>query len=450
MSSVPEITVVTAIRHPRLRYVLRIVGDDLGYRFRFSNDRSVFGPRLPRYGINYGGEGPRTLPHHPLLSGRDTGPADPAQLSEDGLPVFCMTKTGPDLLACIFYCLSRYEEYDAFTPDRHGRFTAAASHAVQNGYLHRPVVREWTAAIGRQLRAWFPTLPAPRRYGFTFRPTYDIDLLYAYRHRGWRGGLSGIRDLLAGNGSRFVSRLRATRENDPYNTVAALEDLHRKHELRATYFWLLSTGTNRHDTNPYPIPEAQRALIRRLAATSSTGIHPSYLSSQSPALIGQERKRLEQIAGERITASRQHFLRFRLPDTYRQLSQHGITDDHSMGYADRSGWRAGTNQPFPWYDLLRERETGLTIHPFAAMDVTLKTYEGLSCGAAGAAIIKLAEGLGRYGGPFPLLWHNSSFAADYGWAGWWEMYVDLVGRLAGWEGVTPDRAGPSRPGSDEH
>ena len=423
--SPPRITVTTAIRHPRLRYVLRVVGDDLGYDFRFRNDRSVFDTPAPQFGITYGGPGPQNLPHHELLAGKSFAPADPPPESYRGVPTFFQTPQGPDLLACIFFALSRYEEYQPFTPDAHGRLLGVTSHAERHGYLHRPIVREWTALIGQQLREWFPELPPPRRRPLTLHPTYDVDLLWAYRYRGWRGRAHGVKDVLTGHIRRAFQRVAASDRNDPFNTLVPLERLHREVGLRATYFWLLSDGSNRHDTNPYPIPPAQREVMRALEATADQGIHPSYRSTENPALIAQERERMEGIVDRRVTRSRQHFLRLSLPHTYRQLLDHGITDDHSMGYADRVGWRAGTNLPFPWYDLERERQTELTVHPFAAMDVTLKNYLGLTGGAAGAKIMELRTALEPFGGPFALLWHNSSFASDYGWAGWWEMYSKL-------------------------
>ena len=423
------ITIRTPLRHPRLRYVLRVVGEDLGYRFRFSNDRSVFPQPPERYTVHYGSAGQYALPHHPILAGKIFSPAAPPSWV-DGLPVPCSTPAGPDYLACCFWALSRYEEYEPFSPDRHGRFPATAAHAHRYGYLERPVVREWTAALGRQLRTWFPDLPPPRHRAFTLQPTYDVDLLWAYRYRGLRGVAAGLKDLLTGHPRRSLQRLRATDEQDPYQTLPQLEALHRKHQLRATYFWLVAEGTARQDPNPYPLPAAQHEWMRRLDTQATQGLHPSYLSSDRPELVQGERTRLQQILDRPVTASRQHFLRFRLPDTYRRLLEAGLTDDYSMGYADAVGWRAGTNLPFPWYDLPREQATKLTVHPFAVMDVTLRNYLGLSGGAAGEKIRELRNRLRPYGGPFALLWHNSSFAEAYGWGGWWEMYRELVAELS--------------------
>lgn len=410
----------SAIRHPRLRYVLDVIGQDLGYRFRFHNDRSLLGSNPPRYLIHYGGESKQhALPHHPLLAGKHPTPGTPHPA----------TQQCPDLLARIFFSISRYEEYGTRKADTHGRFPAGASQAVAQNYLDRPVVREWTAEIGRLLRCWFPDLPPPTARALEFQPTYDIDLLWAYHHRGWRGIASGIKDAFTGHHARALSRLRVHPRNDPFFTVSQLQQLHRHHGLTATYFWLLADGSSRKDPNPYPVPGEQQSLMQSLMGEAHFGIHPGYESSVEESLITSEKERLEKIVSASVTQSRQHFLRFSLPETYRALLAAGITDDHSMGYADRAGWRAGTNLPFPWYDLERECTTELTVHPFAAMDIALKNYEGLGPGGAGAKILGIAEGVREYGGPFPLLWHNSSFADEYGWAGWRDMYHDLVSNL---------------------
>ncbi|NJB85752.1 hypothetical protein GGR26_001497 [Lewinella marina] len=439
MTPTPEIRVRTTIRHPRLRYVLQLLGDDLGYRFLFENDRSVFPTAPPRYRIGYGGEGPHALPHHPLLVGRAPAPVDLAPtLRPDGLPTFFATPRGPDLLACIFFAVSRYEEYQPFTPDRHGRFTAAQSHAGRHGYLHRPVVREWSALLGQQLREWFPDLPPPRERELELRPTYDIDLLWAWHHRGWRGMAGGLRDLLRGQWQRAVSRWRSLPENDPYNTIGQLEDLHRRLGLTATYFWLVARPGCRQDTNPFPIPATQRAVMQELESSARQGLHPGYRSSEHPELLAKEKQLIAELLEREVESSRQHFLRLRLPHTYRQLEEHGLREDHSMGYSDDVGWRAGTNLPFPWYDLERERATRLIIHPFAAMDVTLKQYLGLSGADAGARIRDLARHLLPYGGPFPLLWHNSSFAAAYGWEDGWDHYATTLTELLA-DGAVPWR-----------
>ncbi len=64
---------------------------------------------------------------------------------------------------------------------------------------------------------------------------------------------------------------------------------------------------------------------------------------------------MEYISGQRINRSRQHYIRFSLPGTYRRLLQHGIDQDFSMGYGSINGFRASVASSFYWYDLERKR-----------------------------------------------------------------------------------------------
>jgi hypothetical protein len=435
MPPAPEIAVLAPHRHPRLRYALAEAGRSVGWRFRLVTEEDKW--------LSLDVSGKASLQEisgdfiytkwflHPFLAGGDAGAKD-LEVSEEGeMSYFFAVGGGYDLLACIFYVLSRYEEYGTTEVDEHGRFTAAGSHAWRNDYLHLPVVRMWALELATRLRGDFPDLPAPQPPAFTFRPTYDIDLLWAWQHRGLRGIAAGLRDALTGEFGRAVSRFTTSPAEDPYLTLPFLESLHQRERLKPLYFWLLADGKDPRDTNPYPIPPGQTSWISRLAEQHPSGIHPSYHTMDRPALIREEAKRLSTITGRETAHSRQHWLRFRLPETYRDLRQAGITHEYSMGYADAVGWRAGTNQPFHWYDLEQEAATGLLVHPFAAMDVTLKNYLALDTDQAKQLILTLANAMRPYGGDFALLWHNSSFAEAYGWAGWREMYEELARELAG-------------------
>ena len=459
-----EISVLAPHRHPRLRYALRAVGRLLGWRFVLTTDEARFagaaaGCRL-RLGSRPGEAVAARLPLHPFLAGKSPTPADLTVVRRNALPLFFPVPdtNDHDLLACIFYVLSRYEEYDApeDTYDEHGRFPARASHAHRNGYLQQPVIRYWVLRIADHIRETYPDVLPPTPPPYRLQLTYDIDILWAYRHRGWRGYAAGLRDLLTGHFARVRDRFLADPSSDPYGTVPWLETLHGSltppRHLRAaaqktdqpnterghppvapaavTYFWLLANGEDRRDPNPFPVPKAQAELMSELTRKHACGLHPSYRTSDEPALLREEVARYTDLLGQPPRHARQHFLRFRLPATYRQLNAAGITHEHSMGYADAIGWRAGTNHPFRWYDLGEERETGLTVHPFAAMDVTLKKYLELSPEAAASALLALNEPVAALGGDFALLWHNSSFAPAYGWVGWQRMYERLLPQLA--------------------
>ncbi len=271
MPAAPSIAVYSAHRHPRLRYVLRVLQDDLGYRFRLISDWGRWEAQGEAYRIVYGGAQKQTdhlalrLPAHSLLRGGYPLASDLETVFSDGIPFFFGVPSGNnvvryDLLACIFFAVTRFEEYRVASHelDEHSRFSASASHAHRNGYLRLPVVRMWAAIIAGRLRKIFPDLPPPDRPRFYFQPTYDIDLLWAFRHRGWRGVASGLRDLLTGNFRRSAARFGLTGSPDPYMTLPYLLSLHlrtrKNNDAQPQVFWLLADNADRRDPNPYPTP----------------------------------------------------------------------------------------------------------------------------------------------------------------------------------------------------
>ena len=127
-----------------------------------------------------------------------------------------------------------------------------------------------------------------------------------------------------------------------------------------------------------------------------------------------------------ISASRQHFLKIAMPATYRNLIENDITDDYTMGFAARPGFRAGICSTFKWYDLESEVVTNLNIHPFAIMDGTLRDYMKVDASEAMNHIRPLIDEVKNTNGTFISLWHNESLSDEGRWKGWVDIYRDLI------------------------
>ncbi|MCB0811494.1 MAG: hypothetical protein KDB96_19625, partial [Flavobacteriales bacterium] len=155
----------------------------------------------------------------------------------------------------------------------------------------------------------------------------------------------------------------------------------------------------------------------------SVGLHPSYASSGEAGRTAREKHRLEAETSSPVTVSRQHFLRLQVPDTFRELEQLGIREEHSLGFADRPGFRCGTCTPFPWYDVERERETSLVCWPFQVMDSALAYRMGLTPEEAAEEALRVAGLVREVNGTFVSVWH--------------ERFLSGHGREAGWESVFP-------------
>jgi len=140
----------------------------------------------------------------------------------------------------------------------------------------------------------------------------------------------------------------------------------------------------------------------------------------------EEQLTLKRIVGKTISDNRFHFLKLRLPDSYRILIELGIQNDYTMGFADKIGFRAGTSRPFLWFNLSANRQTSLKIKPFSIMDVSLKNYNRLNLEEANEKVNLMINQLKTVDGDLRFIWHNSSFATSHGWYGWHELLTKLL------------------------
>ncbi|MEL7221708.1 MAG: polysaccharide deacetylase family protein [Bacteroidota bacterium] len=331
-----------------------------------------------------------------------------------------------DPFAAAFYLLTRYEEYLPHTKDEHGRYTANQSWAYQNDCLDRPMIWEWAQQLKHALQYYFPAWQ-PAAPAYRFLPTYDIDIPWAFRYRSWRGWGRTALELLGGKWPLLQAKWKVWthKEEDPFFVFSQLKSWHHTLGVRPRVFWLLG-DKRKHDINPPHHISAFRQLIKATSNWADLGIHPSYASFGQTKQIEKEKQRLEAIIETDVTHSRQHFLRMNLPQTYRQLLAAGIRNDYSMGYANEIGYRAGTSEPFFWYDLEQEAITELCVHPFVAMDVTLKNYLCLSPQQAQEKLKQLQNYCQQEQLQFCTLWHNSSFSELHGWSGWEEVYQTML------------------------
>jgi hypothetical protein len=169
-----------------------------------------------------------------------------------------------------------------------------------------------------------------------------------------------------------------------------------------------------------------RRFIKQIASKYTVGLHPSYKSADKPHLLKKELARLTKIVDKKVEISRQHYLKIKMPDYYQILIEAGITSDYSMGFADKSGFRAGTSRPFYWYNLKKEEVSKLQIIPFVVMDRTLNSYENQSVLGAKLVYKDLMLNVKNVNGLFVTLWHNESFSNLFEWSGWKELFVDVL------------------------
>ncbi|MES2479741.1 MAG: polysaccharide deacetylase family protein [Bacteroidota bacterium] len=334
-----------------------------------------------------------------------------------------------DLFSAVFYLMSRYEEYLPFTPDKHQRYPATESILYKNNLLSRPIIDEWILAFEKILNS---KGIKTKSKSFEFLPTYDIDIAWSYLNKGLKRSIGGcLRDVFKGDFAAVTERtaVLSGKKPDPFDSFDFIENCHQAVAPRPVYFFLSAEENTAYDKNTLPATTQMRQLMRKIALNNQVGIHPSYFSAEKPDLLGKEKSTLEEIIERRVTQSRQHYIRLKLPETYTLLIHNRIDEDYSMGYSTHFGFRAGTSRSFFWYDLQKEQETKLLIIPFCFMDATAHYELKLSAKESLRQLNSLKESLQKVNGKLTTIFHNFSLGSTKEWCGWAKAYKEFMQQM---------------------
>ena len=431
--ALPEIVIVTKQAGPRLRYVLDwLLTERLGLAYSLTTDGVEATDE--RFVIGYGVEGNSgiSIPSSGLLEEDFIKEHNIPQGDWQGFPTLYQNAESGcdipfDLFSAAFFLLSRYEEYYPFTPDAHGRYPHTESVLWKAGMLERPVLDEWVEMLRNMLALrWHIVIPAQPA---SFNVTYDIDIAWSYLHKGWKRALgAGFRALTRFDFKEIKQRFQVHFRSgkDPYDAFEWMKILHRGQHIKPQYFVLAAFYTDRYDKNISPRNPAMQQLIAGL--DGPVGLHPSYNTATNFDRLLREKAALEKITKQRITQSRQHYIRLRLPDTFHALQQAGITDDRSMGYSTALGFRAGTGHSFLWYDLQNETTAALRIHPFCFMDTTAHFDLKLSPEESFFRLRQMWDSVQSCHGALTTIFHNFSLGSDAEWVGWRDAYAGFLAK----------------------
>jgi hypothetical protein len=338
-----------------------------------------------------------------------------------------------DIVASAFYFLSCWQEITSTERDQHERFPASASLQHQHGLLHIPIVNQYAQLMKAELeRLMGPSIPEIPRFGgkdFAICMTHDVDYI-----RKWSLGViyrELVQHLLLGKGSKelggrltragaFLQALSA--RDDPYRfSLEKIFNVEKNAGVHATYY-LKAGATSRHDTS-YRISDGYgSSLVTSLeTAGHEIGLHPSYNSFIGSTKIGAEKERLDHVLRAKARGVRQHFLRFKIPETWRAQAGLGFEHDATLGFSGHEGFRAAICHPFRPYDSERDEVIGIWEVPLLAMDGTFQSYRNKSAEESLEIIKELILTVKRYSGVGVLLFHNTCYD-ELDFPGWGHVF----------------------------
>lgn len=351
-----------------------------------------------------------------------------AEQREDGSVVF-----HADIVAAAVFMLSRWEETVVADRDEHGRFPAAASVAYKQGFLGRPIIDEYALILKEWLKFLVPRWdPEPLR--FRLNVSCDIDATAAFHDP-----ITAVRmlagDLIKRRNPRLawltsldaISQVVAPKRTSYFHNLMSMASLSREAALDSAFYFMAAEPARRDSGYDPGSPPASHWIQSLQQRGFRVGFHPGYHTYDDVQRLAAEKKRLDAVLEGATSHSRQHYLRFRVPDTWRHLERVGVICDSTMGYASHEGFRCGTCHPFAPYDVEEDCPLALRELPVIVMDATLRSYRGFNPAEAEDRILQLARRCKRVSGTFTLVWHLSSLSARQ--LPWTRVYPRVIARL---------------------
>lgn len=418
----------------RLQYISDFIGKEItGAPIQLTTDIDFF-KNYENPKINYSHQPIATdeffLKPHSLLSGKTIAQQHIDCYVVNGVKFFFKTEGDWhfDIFAASFYLLSRYEEYLPHPKDAYGRYAHENALAFKENFLHEPLINTWMKVFSEKLKQKFPSFSFFTS-SFSLQLTYDIDEAYSYKYKGrirTAGGMA--KHLLKGRGKLLKQRFDVLRKKteDPYDSYDWMNTLHEEYHLQPKYFFHVGSRNGPFDKNILPSHPAMKRLIQQHAAKYEVGIHPSWRSGDDEHLLQEEIHTLETITGKKIRSSRQHYIRFSLPDTFRSLVRSGIRKDYSMGYGSINGFRASVATSFKWYDLEKEAVTDLELFPFCFMDANSFYEQEFSAEQAFDEMCQYRNSIRSVNGTMIMIWHNNFLGTEDRFRDWKKIYERFI------------------------
>ncbi|MEE4197210.1 MAG: polysaccharide deacetylase family protein [Bacteroidales bacterium] len=326
---------------------------------------------------------------------------------------------GLDIFASAFFMLSRWEEHVVKTRDEYNRFEASDSVAYKLGFLDRPIVNEYVEFLWKLLLK-IGYNGKRKEHKYTVIPTHDIDYI-DFQEKSFK---RFAKDIVQQRSFKlFFSRIKALFIN-PFNVYEYLMYISEMHQCTSR-FYFMAGGNTKYDFDSYlKSPKFKRIVNEIRDRGHIIGIHPSYNTYDNESLLKDEKQMLEEASGEMVYEGRQHYLRFKNPDTWIIWNNAGLKIDSTLSYATIPGFRCGVCYDFPVFDIIERKTLDLLERPLIFMDASLVKYQNTDDTNFLEQIVHLKDTVKKYNGNFVFLWHNSSF----NW-GNWRKYQKYYKRL---------------------
>ncbi|WP_084630803.1 polysaccharide deacetylase family protein [Methanosarcina lacustris] len=316
---------------------------------------------------------------------------------------------------------SRKEEYFPEKLDEHERFLFS-----EKDLRHASEPEASRYLIEHGMKVEFP-----ENKTFAVCLTHDIDDIYPPLSHSLLSSAYCLKYLnFRGLAAQFLWKSRGT-EHSPYLNFSEIMDLEEGFGAKSSFYFLASRKDPKRFR--YDIEDVEGSLGEISDRGWEAGLHGGYYSYNNLKALKSEKKRLEDVLGKKVIGFRNHYLRFKTPETWELLVDAGFSYDSTFGYSDSVGFRNGMCHPFRPYNLKADREIGILEIPLTVMDVALFKVSG-SFEEAWRCTKDLIDTTARFNGVITLLWHNFVFGCSFrkDWIKLYEKALQYCSEKGAW------------------
>lgn len=297
------------------------------------------------------------------------------------------------------YCAAR--EYSPDVVDRFERVPPM----LANIHATEPILSQLIYDDG-----FLPVYKDNKQYAVCF--SHDIDFIYEPKNKN-AFLLSTIESLKQRNLNRLSYNLKNITGSvpNPEWVLDNLIELERKHKIKSSYYFLcLQRGEEDYN---YDISSMKSYISHLVNDGYEIGLHGGHNAYASAEKIKSEKALLESVTGTATRGYRNHYLRFKTPDTWYYLKETGFEYDTTFGFPTQIGYRNGLCYPFRPYDGIKEAYIDILELPLLVMDVTFFKYMGLNVDNAFRLYMKIMNEVKKLHGVLTIVWHNNCLTGEH-------------------------------------
>jgi hypothetical protein len=340
--------------------------------------------------------------------------------------------TGNDIIAGIFFMLTLWEEISLDTSrDVHNRFDENQGFLKKNKLHKRALVNEYADFLWNMMYATGFKIQKKERDYRVFL-THDIDFFARYDSFGkFIKALGG--DLF----KRFCLKcfFRTLRDYfgikfknipDVFDKFDYFIDSAESLGLKSRFYFQPGKIGERDVYYDIDNPDVVKKINHILNRGHIVGVHPCYDSAVNSEYFAEGLSRIRNIYSD-IYEGRQHFLRFKNPDTWQIWEDNDLKIDGSIAYYSDIGFRAGTCFEYPVFNVVSREQLKLRERPLILMDTAIKRVSVNNDNALEIAE-QIINTVKKYEGDFVMVWHNSNLCINE-WHGWDTVYLKIMDKL---------------------